>query len=325
MGFVSFFFSMLKVDDIDNLWSRLKSNPKTQYYLLKSFAAEHITLSKETGVWATGVKKERVLANAFSTGNPVVLVFSVNGSGKFFGYALMASRPGECSIRRPVFTGPDGQPFPGNQFHVQWLNTRELSFKYFEHITNDLNEGKPVKVGRDGQPISWEAGGKLLEAFEQTDARLMEPQGNQLRGPDPSSMRIEALRTPPGRAVVFIDRQEPASGAEDGTKPPPPPPPSGMDKKLLNEDVHVSFQDCLHCNPALAIYPIDLTKRTVGIWNFIIKQAKRTSVDSSQPLSWEALRIGLTQLCNIRAYQMLSSLNSFRAFLQSVNRNRNIR
>eukprot|EP01055_Gregarina_sp_Pseudo9_P001855 Gregarina_sp_Pseudo_9__1854@NODE_2266_length_1070_cov_50_339476_g2085_i0_p1_GENE_NODE_2266_length_1070_cov_50_339476_g2085_i0NODE_2266_length_1070_cov_50_339476_g2085_i0_p1_ORF_typecomplete_len324_score26_40YTH/PF04146_15/1_1e35_NODE_2266_length_1070_cov_50_339476_g2085_i035973 len=264
----------MRVENVENLWQRLKSDPHTQYYLLKSFAAEHVTLSKETGVWATGIKKERVLANAFISGHPVVLVFSVNGSGKFFGYALMASRPGDCSIRRPVFTGPDGQPFPGNQFHVQWINVREVSFKYFEHITNELNENKPVKVGRDGQQISWSAGGRLLEIFEST--------------PPESQSTIRNGATPSNRAVIFVDRQHSnsvtpdvsqhktsGSGEEGVSKPPPPPPPSGDDKKLISaeEESHVTFQDCLESNAALSIYPIDLTKMTYEGYQALLERS----------------------------------------------------
>eukprot|EP01053_Blabericola_migrator_P008613 Blabericola_migrator_1__8612@NODE_450_length_8372_cov_59_228898_g352_i0_p4_GENE_NODE_450_length_8372_cov_59_228898_g352_i0NODE_450_length_8372_cov_59_228898_g352_i0_p4_ORF_typecomplete_len314_score51_96YTH/PF04146_15/2_2e36ADH_zinc_N/PF00107_26/0_16_NODE_450_length_8372_cov_59_228898_g352_i045865527 len=288
---------MHKLDHGENLWLRLKVNPNTQYFLLKSFAAEHVVLSKETGVWATGLKKERVLAAAFSTGNPVVLVFSVNGSGKFFGYALMVSRPGECSVRRSVFTGPDGQPFPGNQFHVQWINTREMSFKYFEHITNELNENKPVKVGRDGQQISWSAGGKLLEVFE----NVVEPQQT-------------SSRTPAPRAVVFVDNRPPTTAPMSETpvaqspidstaKPPPPPPPSGSDKKLMSsEDPHVTVQECVAWNPLLSIYPIDLTKMTYEGYLALRSKASDENLSryistvtlGSAPQDWSELAVKAT-------------------------------
>ena len=41
-----------------------------------------------------------------------------------------------------------------------------MSFKHFENVQNELNDHKPVKVGRDGQPLSWRCGVRVLEIYE---------------------------------------------------------------------------------------------------------------------------------------------------------------
>ena len=46
-----------------------------------------LNISKEKGVWATQPHNEEVLNQAFRTSQDVFLIFSVNKSGEFYGYA----------------------------------------------------------------------------------------------------------------------------------------------------------------------------------------------------------------------------------------------
>jgi hypothetical protein len=46
-----------------------------------------LDLSVKTGLWATQTHNEGVLDQAFRTSKEVYLIFSVNKSGEFFGYA----------------------------------------------------------------------------------------------------------------------------------------------------------------------------------------------------------------------------------------------
>jgi hypothetical protein len=48
---------------------------------------DDLDLSVQTGVWATQKHNEPVLDRAFRTSKDVFLVFSVNKSGEFYGYA----------------------------------------------------------------------------------------------------------------------------------------------------------------------------------------------------------------------------------------------
>jgi len=96
----------------------------------------------------------------------VVLIFSVNGSSRFSGFALMTSKPGESRCSKTVFNGTDGRPFPGRMFDIHWIRHHEVFFRECEHITNSLNENKPVKIGRDGQEFSSDSGRGLCELIE---------------------------------------------------------------------------------------------------------------------------------------------------------------
>lgn len=46
-----------------------------------------LDLSKENGLWATQKHNEGILDQAFRTSQDVYLIFSVNKSGEFYGYA----------------------------------------------------------------------------------------------------------------------------------------------------------------------------------------------------------------------------------------------
>ncbi len=77
-------------------------------------------------------------------------------------------------------------------FRVQWLGTTEVVFHRIGHITNSLNDGLPVLVGRDGQEIEAKAGRQLFETMqEQTKMQQARPlydeRGDYSRRRSPSS------------------------------------------------------------------------------------------------------------------------------------------
>ncbi|KAI0662003.1 YT521-B-like domain-containing protein [Cubamyces menziesii] len=62
-----------------------------RYFILKSLTQFDLDLSVEKGLWATQHHNEGILDQAFRTSKEVYLIFSVNKSGEFYGYAKMAS------------------------------------------------------------------------------------------------------------------------------------------------------------------------------------------------------------------------------------------
>ncbi|KAK9331155.1 YT521-B-like domain-containing protein [Lipomyces starkeyi] len=60
------------------------------FFVVKSLTVEDLELSVQTGVWATQAHNERVLNDAYDSGDNVYLIFSANKSGEYFGYARMA-------------------------------------------------------------------------------------------------------------------------------------------------------------------------------------------------------------------------------------------
>ncbi|CAK4032290.1 YT521-B-like splicing factor [Lecanosticta acicola] len=77
-----------------------------RFFILKSMTKEDIHESLRTGVWETQTHNERPLAEAFESASNVYLMFSVNKSGQYFGYARMCSSPldslpSECETSPP--------------------------------------------------------------------------------------------------------------------------------------------------------------------------------------------------------------------------------
>ncbi|KAH9947433.1 YT521-B-like domain-containing protein [Amylocystis lapponica] len=62
-----------------------------RYFILKSLSQDDLDLSVREGLWATQRHNEGTLDQAFRNSKDVYLIFGVNKSGEFFGYAKMAS------------------------------------------------------------------------------------------------------------------------------------------------------------------------------------------------------------------------------------------
>ncbi|CAL1713012.1 unnamed protein product [Somion occarium] len=61
-----------------------------RYFILKSLTQSDLDLSIQKGLWATQKHNEGILDQAYRTSKDVYLIFSVNKSGEFYGYARMA-------------------------------------------------------------------------------------------------------------------------------------------------------------------------------------------------------------------------------------------
>ncbi|KAF5317679.1 hypothetical protein D9619_012686 [Psilocybe cf. subviscida] len=60
-----------------------------RYFILKSLTQEDLDISVKAGVWATQKHNEEILDQAYRTSQEVNLIFSVNKSREFYGYARM--------------------------------------------------------------------------------------------------------------------------------------------------------------------------------------------------------------------------------------------
>ena len=60
-----------------------------KYFVLKSYSLETLYRSLGSGLWHVPKRHVERLNHAFQTASKVYLIFSVNGSGRFFGYASM--------------------------------------------------------------------------------------------------------------------------------------------------------------------------------------------------------------------------------------------
>ncbi|KAG6336881.1 hypothetical protein ID866_2207 [Astraeus odoratus] len=94
--------------------SFLARNFPKRFFILKSLTQHGLDESVKRGVWATQKHNEVVLDQAYRTSKEVILIFGVNKSGEFYGYARMASRilRGDRSVSWATCT--DGSP---SSFH----------------------------------------------------------------------------------------------------------------------------------------------------------------------------------------------------------------
>lgn len=136
------------------------------YFQIKSINHENVDLSKSLGVWSTQPQNESRLCSAFREHRNVILIFSVQQSGAFQGFARMISE-----------SKPSTKPIPwilperlnnkslGGVIKVDWLCTKDLPFHETQDLYNPFNDNKPVKVARDGQQVEPSVGKKLCKLF----------------------------------------------------------------------------------------------------------------------------------------------------------------
>lgn len=129
---------------------------RTRYFVITSNTKENVVKSVRYSLWATQKKNERALDEAFQTAPAVILVFSVNRSDAFQGYALMRSPIGRPQSRsRDPFNGF------GRLFDIEWLRLHDLPYREVKDVRNPLNMDRPVQFSRDGQELSNTAGRRL--------------------------------------------------------------------------------------------------------------------------------------------------------------------
>ncbi|TSL28277.1 putative ATP-dependent RNA helicase YTHDC2 [Bagarius yarrelli] len=149
------------------------SRPKTsmRYFIMKSSNMRNIELSQQRGIWSTTPNNELKLNRAFQERSTVFLIFSVQGSGHFQGYAQMTSEIGSERCKDWGATGL------GGVFSVEWIHKEHLSFQFSHQLLNPWNENKKVQISRDGQELEPQAGAQLLQLWNRFNGK----QQNEVR------------------------------------------------------------------------------------------------------------------------------------------------
>lgn len=158
---------------------------KGRYFVITSNTKENVVKSVRHSLWATQRKNEQRLDEAFRTASAVILVFSVNRSDAFQGYAQMRS-----PIGRPRSRGVDPFNGFGRLFDIEWLRLHDLPFREVESLRNPLNGDRPVQFWRDGQELANSTGRRLCGLI---DRHIDDPESFP---PPEDSQR---MRAPPGQ------------------------------------------------------------------------------------------------------------------------------
>ncbi|XP_031143214.1 3'-5' RNA helicase YTHDC2 isoform X1 [Sander lucioperca] len=127
-----------------------------RYFIMKSSNVRNIEISQQKGIWSTTPSNETKLTKAFLENNLIILIFSVQGSGHFQGYARMTSIISQESCQDWGFMGL------GGVFSVEWIHKDSVPFQCTQHIVNPWNDNKKVQISRDGQELEPQAGSQLL-------------------------------------------------------------------------------------------------------------------------------------------------------------------
>ncbi|RZF39574.1 hypothetical protein LSTR_LSTR001095 [Laodelphax striatellus] len=141
-----------------------------RFFVIKSNNAENVVLSKAKGVWSTLPQNDNKLNQAYKESRNVLLIFSVKESGKFAGFARLSgeSRRDGQPINWVLPPGLSAKAL-GGVFKVDWICRKELPFNSTMHLYNPWNEGKPVKIGRDGQEIEPRVAEELCRLFPEDE------------------------------------------------------------------------------------------------------------------------------------------------------------
>ena len=149
---------------LDQFIARANTAFPGKFYVIKSLDESNIVSSIRFKIWCSTIKGNQKLQKAYKEADkkyPIFLFFSVNGSGKFMGIALMNSDV-EYKVNFNYWSQNDKWK---GFFMVDWICIKDVPNRMFRSIINDLNENKPVTSSRDTQEICTNAGVKMLKVF----------------------------------------------------------------------------------------------------------------------------------------------------------------
>lgn len=137
-----------------------------RYFIIKSYSEDDIHRSIKYSIWCSTNHGNKRLDEAYrqqqSTGGPIYLFFSVNGSGHFCGMAQMTS-----SVDFDSSSGVWAQSKWQGEFSVKWIYVKDVPNGALRHITLENNEDKPVTNSRDTQEALSEKGKAVLKVMHQ--------------------------------------------------------------------------------------------------------------------------------------------------------------
>ncbi|KAH6608818.1 gpi mannosyltransferase 2 [Trichoderma cornu-damae] len=146
----------------------LAPKPEARYFLVKSFNTTNVEMSQRDGLWITKAKNGSKFASAFNQHKNVFLIFSVNKSKAFQGYARMKTAP-HANIAMVKWMENINWD-ASRPFRIEWLNTQRTEFWKLGGLKNAFNDGAPVFVGRDGQEYPESCGRKIVEIINRSTA-----------------------------------------------------------------------------------------------------------------------------------------------------------
>lgn len=136
---------------------------RDRYFIVKCNNYKNLEIAMSRGIWATTRSNEKKLDRAYREGATVYLIFSIQGSGSFQGYAKMISEVSNEMC--PDF----GSSNLGGIFSIQWICKGDIPFHFTQDLTNPWNENKKVQISRDSQELEPSVGAALCALWNQLE------------------------------------------------------------------------------------------------------------------------------------------------------------
>lgn len=160
---------VVKVDKIDEILHQFNPeqfdlNPiNARFFVIKSYSEDDIHRSIKYSIWCSTDHGNKRLDIAYkeqqsTTGGPVYLFYSVNGSGHFCGMAQMVS-----AVDYNSTVSVWAQDKWKGQFKVKWIYVKDVPNAQLRHIRLENNENKPVTNSRDTQEVPSDKGKQVLQ------------------------------------------------------------------------------------------------------------------------------------------------------------------
>ena len=125
--------------------------PATRYFIIKATQQAALDVSMDTGLWQFGNQTEKKVNRSVKNGSETLLVFSVQGSGHFQGYARFTGIVSNHHVKAAELLEQSQNSGSGSQYYVQWVKRIDLPFQATKHLVNAYNEDNKVQVSKDGQ------------------------------------------------------------------------------------------------------------------------------------------------------------------------------
>lgn len=154
---------------LDKLKLQNEYNPKrltidlrnSRFFVIKSYSEDDIHRSIKYNIWCStehGNKRLDTTFRAQKNRGPVILLYSVNGSGHFCGVAEMKTCV-DYSSRAGVWSQDKWK----GKFQVKWIYVKDVPNTVLRHIRLENNDNKPVTNSRDTQEVPAEKGRQVLK------------------------------------------------------------------------------------------------------------------------------------------------------------------
>ncbi|XP_064618810.1 3'-5' RNA helicase YTHDC2-like [Lineus longissimus] len=157
-------------------WAESNAHP-SRFFVMKCNNHKNLDFSYSRGVWATVSKNEKALNKCLDEGKNVFLIFSVQGSGHFQGYAKLVQPIGKEGKSQDF-----NQAGLGGNFRIEWIKRANLPFQHCHHLLNPYNNSRRVQISRDGQEIEPTVGEQLIKLWERVPGYQGRPGEDESQG-----------------------------------------------------------------------------------------------------------------------------------------------